>query len=104
MKNNNKPVLRDYGINADKRWQHEVMALAQKCGFIVKAAGGTAILMTHKNQLEELGEVEYLRIQQMNGHCPKKHGYQGCLQKDGSLKECGSCWAVEDASNTDTKG
>lgn len=104
MKKNSKPTLNDYGFNADKRWQHEVMELARKCGFVVMSAAGTAILMTHKTQLEKFGEAEYLRIQQMNGHCPKTFGYKGCLNEDGSLKECGSCWAVKDVGGMDAKG
>ena len=48
------------------KWQ-EVMDLAQKYGFIIHAAGGTAILATHENQIEAYGEEEYKRIQKMNG-------------------------------------
>jgi len=33
------------------------------------------MLLTYQNQLEYYGEAEYLRIQQMNGHCPKTFGY-----------------------------
>jgi len=94
-----QPTLRKYGIEADKHWQNDVMKLAERYGFIAQAAGGTAILMTHRNQLEQCGEAEYLRIQQMNGHCPKTFGYAGCLEKDGTTKECGSCWAVGRTEN-----
>lgn len=86
-------VLKEYGVEADRHWQ-EVMRLAEKYGFIVQAYGGTAVLLTHKNQLESYQEPEYLRIQQMNGHCPKDCGYSGCLDKDGELSACGSCWAM----------
>ena len=81
-----------YDMEADRHWQ-QVMELAERYGFILNAAGGTAMLATHKNQLEQLGEKEYLRIQQMNGHCPKDFGYEGCLEKDSMLKNCRGCWA-----------
>ena len=86
--------LKQYGRDADEHWK-EVMVLAEKYGFILQAYGGTALLATHRNQLESYGEPEYLRIQQMNGHCPKNCGYDGCLEKDGTPKACGSCWAVQ---------
>ena len=43
----------------DSHWK-EVMDLAMKYGFIAQAAGGTAILLTHKNQLQSDGEEKYL--------------------------------------------
>ena len=43
----------------DRHWR-EVMDLAEKYGFIAQAYGGTAILLTHKNQLKTDGEEEYL--------------------------------------------
>lgn len=86
--------LKQYGRDADARWS-EVMELAEKYGFVLQAYGGTALLATHRNQLESYGEPEYLRIQQMNGHCPKDCGYAGCLEKDGAPKACGSCWAIQ---------
>lgn len=46
----------------DKHW-NEVMELAKKYGFIVRAYGGTATLATHEAQLEALGEKDYIRIQ-----------------------------------------
>ena len=46
----------------DSHWA-EVMKLAKKYGFITFAYGGTAMLATHENQLEEYGEEEYLRYQ-----------------------------------------
>ena len=85
--------LKGYGEEADRHWS-EIMELAEKYGFILQAYGGTAILATHKSQLEQLGEPEYLRIQQMDGHCPKDFGYPGCLNKDGEPKACGSCWVL----------
>ena len=85
--------LRNYGVNADRHWQ-EVMGLAEQYGFILRAYGGVATLATHQNQLEQMGEPEYLRIQQMNGHCPKDCGYPGCLSAEGELKDCGSCWVL----------
>lgn len=95
MKKETKAVLREYGLEADRHWQHDVMALAMKHGFIVGAGSGVAMLMTHQNQLEHYGEAEYLRIQQMNGHCPKSFGYPGCLHPNGSQKQCGSCWTAK---------
>lgn len=95
MKKTQVPTLKEYGIEADEHWQYDVMKLAEKHGFIVGAAGGTATLMTHRNQIENYGEAEYLRIQQMNGHCPKTFGYDGCLDKQGNLTNCHSCWYLE---------
>ena len=43
----------------DSHWK-EVMDLAEKYGFIGQAFGGTAILLTHKNQLEAEGEEKYI--------------------------------------------
>ena len=46
--------IRDsYGKDADKHWS-EVMKLAEQYGFILQAAGGTAFLATHRNQLETM--------------------------------------------------
>ncbi len=87
------PGLKEYGIEADRHWV-EVMDLAERYGFILQAYGGTATLATHRNQLEELGETEYLRIQQMNGHCPKDVGYPGCFTPEGEQKRCEGCWVV----------
>lgn len=53
------------GINSEKmeeldsHWK-EVMDLAEKYGFIGQAYGGSAVLLTHKNQLEVDGEEKYL--------------------------------------------
>ena len=49
----------------DEHWK-EVMDLAQKYGFIVYAHGGTAVIMTHKVQIEEYGKKQYKKIQKMN--------------------------------------
>lgn len=70
--------LPEGGREADKRWA-EVMCMAEECGFITMAAGGTAVLITNKNQLESYGMQEYVRIQRMNGRCPKKIGMSGCI-------------------------
>lgn len=83
----------EYCKEADTHWA-EVMTLAEKYGFILQAFAGTATLATHKNQIEQLGTAEYLRIQQMNGHCPKEFGYAGCISDDGDLKDCRGCWAA----------
>lgn len=56
-------------VNTDKlaeldgHW-NEVMELARQYGFITQAYGGTAVLMTHKNQLEQLGAERYIYWQQ----------------------------------------
>lgn len=55
-----------------------VMKLAERCGFILQAAGGTAFLSTQRNQIKYKGVLEYLQIQRMNGHCPRKFGFPGC--------------------------
>lgn len=50
----------------DSHWK-EVMDLAVQYGFVCQAFSGTAILMTHKNQIEALKEKEYLyRQSEMN--------------------------------------
>lgn len=89
-----KPKLKEHGALADAHWS-EVMALAEQHGFILQAYGGVATLATHAVQLEELGEADYLKIQQMNGHCPKENGYEGCLDESGQFKDCGGCWAAK---------
>jgi hypothetical protein len=61
----------------DKHWD-EVMKLAKQYGFIIQAAGGTAILATHENQKQHYGEDEYKHIQKMNGKCVKDLGYPEC--------------------------
>jgi hypothetical protein len=51
----------------DSHWK-EVMSLAEKYGFIGQAFGGTAILLTHENQLKADGEEKYIdRQRQMFG-------------------------------------
>lgn len=51
----------------DSHWK-EVMDLAVKYGFVRQTAGGTAVLLTHKNQLEAEGEEKYIYLQKgMNG-------------------------------------
>lgn len=46
----------------DSHWA-EVIGLAKKYGFIGQAFGGTAVLLTHKNQLEANGEEKYINRQ-----------------------------------------
>lgn len=46
----------------DNHWT-EVMKLAEQYGFICSAAGGTATLATHQNQLEAFGEEKYINRQ-----------------------------------------
>lgn len=50
---------------ADKYWGN-VLALARKHGFILKADSNTAILATHKTQVEKYGVEGYNKIQNMN--------------------------------------
>lgn len=51
----------------DSHW-NEVMELAVKYGFITQAYGGTAMLATHKNQLEVYRAENYIQRQRgMNG-------------------------------------
>ena len=57
------PVNNEKMRELDSHW-NEVMELAKKYGFIVRAYGGTATLATHEAQLEALGEKDYIRIQQ----------------------------------------
>ena len=66
------------GKEADSKWT-EVMRFAERQGFIMSAFGGVAMLATNQNQLEQLGLKEYLRIQRMNGRCPKVLGAKGCI-------------------------
>jgi len=55
-------VNKDKLKELDSHWI-EVMDLAEKYGFIGQAFGGTAVLLTHKNQLEADGEEKYIRRQ-----------------------------------------
>ena len=43
----------------DSHWS-EVVGLAARYGFLAQACGGTATLLTHKNQLEAAGEEQYI--------------------------------------------
>lgn len=47
-------VDKDKAAQMDAHWK-EVMDLAEQYGFIAQAAGGTAILLTHRNQIEADG-------------------------------------------------
>lgn len=78
------------GMQSDEHWA-EIMALAKQYGFIAQAYSGTALLITHRVQLEEYGIRGYLRIQKMNGHCAKELGYDGCLDDNGKLQSCARC-------------
>lgn len=84
------PVKNLCGDLADLHW-NEVMEMAERYGFITQACGGTALLITHRVQLEQYGERGYLRIQKMNGHCARDMGYDGCLSDDGQLLPCENC-------------
>ena len=71
------PETMNHATSEDCAW-NAVMKLAEQHGFILQAAGGTAFLATHRNQIEHKGVLEYLRIQRMNGHCPREFGFPGC--------------------------
>lgn len=72
---------------ADDRWA-EVMKLAKQCGFILQAAGGTAIIATNRVQIEENGVEDYARIQRMNGRCPQEIGLPGCFDSMTGEPRC----------------
>lgn len=55
-------VNREKVKSLDSHWK-EIMDLAKKYGFIGQAFGGTAILLTHENQLEANGEEKYINRQ-----------------------------------------
>lgn len=46
----------------DSHW-NEVVGLAAQYGFVVQAYGGAVTLLTHKNQLEAVGEEQYIKRQ-----------------------------------------
>lgn len=46
----------------DSHWS-EVVGLAVQHGFVVQAYGGAVTLLTHKNQLEAVGEEQYIKRQ-----------------------------------------
>lgn len=51
----------------DSHWK-EVMNMAEQYGFIDYAYGGVATLLTHRNQIKQMGEEKYAdRQRQMNG-------------------------------------
>ena len=77
------PARSLYGGLADQHWK-EVMELAERYGFIAQAYGGSALLLTHRVQLEQYGERGYLQIQRMNGHCARDLGCDGCLSDEGA--------------------
>ena len=68
---------RAHVVSEDCAW-HAVMKMAEKHGFILQAAGGTAFLATQRSQIDHKGVLEYLKIQRMNGHCPREFGFPGC--------------------------
>lgn len=55
------------------------MKLAEQCGFILRAAAGTAFLATNRVQAQEYGAARYADIQRMNGRCPQEIGLPGCF-------------------------
>ena len=60
-----KEKLNELAENHDKNWD-KVMELAKQNGFIVQAFGGTATLITNKNQIENYGYEKYKQIQGTN--------------------------------------
>jgi len=64
MKAKDKPLADDKVLalieKRDRKGWPEVMALAQKYGFILSAGGGVAMLATNDEQLKLLGEKEFL--------------------------------------------
>lgn len=82
--------LKAAGRAADRHWK-EVMALAEKYGFLAQVCDGTALLITHQVQLEAYGERGYLAIQRQNGHCARTLGYPGCLSENETPVACGDC-------------
>ncbi len=65
-------------VAADERW-HEMMKIAEQCGFIIQAGAGTAVLATNRVQAAEMGATQYAKIQRMNGRCPQEIGLPGCF-------------------------
>lgn len=65
-----KEDLDELAKKHDKKWD-ELMAIAKENGFIVQAFGGTATLITNKNQIENYGYEEYQKIQEMNDSLEK---------------------------------
>ena len=90
MQSKEIPDQKAPGWLADQHWS-EVMDAAKRYGFVAQAYGGTALLLTHRVQLEEYGEGGYLRIQKMCGHCARDLGYRGCLNDNGQLLDCTLC-------------
>ena len=55
-------VNKDKLKELDSHWS-EVVGLAVQYGFVVQAYGGTVMLLAHKNQLEAVGEEQYIARQ-----------------------------------------
>ncbi len=55
-------VNKDKLKELDGHW-NEVVGLAAQYGFVVQAYGGAVTLLTHKNQLEAVGEEQYIKRQ-----------------------------------------
>ena len=66
VENNTEEQLNELAKKHDEKWT-EVMKLAQENGFIIQAAGGTAILVSNKNQIEHYGLEHFEKIQKTNG-------------------------------------
>lgn len=60
-----KDDLDELAKKHDEKWD-EIMDIAKKNGFIVQAFGGTATLITNKEQIENYGYEKYQQIQEMN--------------------------------------
>lgn len=57
--------LRNLAKKHDEKWE-EVMKLAQENGFIIQACGGTAVLVSNRNQIEHYGLEHFEKIQKTN--------------------------------------
>ena len=67
-----KEDLDELAEKHDKKWD-EVMEVAKTNGFIVQAFGGTATLITNKNQIEHYGYEKYQEIQKTNSSLEDIH-------------------------------
>lgn len=65
-----KEDLEELAKKHDEKWD-ELMAIAKENGFVVQAFGGTATMITNKNQIENYGYEEYQKIQEMNDSLEK---------------------------------
>ena len=60
-----KEKLDELAKQHDEKWD-EVLKVAEKNGFIVQAASGTAVLISNEEQIKNYGYEKYEKIQEMN--------------------------------------